>query len=149
MEGAAAPEHEQFGAGGGGQAHGAEAAADGGEHGVEDGFEDDGVGTDIVNMDGAEDGGGAHALAVENQRGVREVIAGVRDGGGDIVGFEVAERGIGLGGAARAAEVHQQDGSAQGVERAGLGQKAGFVGAVAVEEEHEGGGGGLRRVPGA
>jgi hypothetical protein len=49
-----------------------------------------------MSMDGAEDGGGAHALAVENKPRMGQVLEGIADGGGDVVGFAPAEGGIGF-----------------------------------------------------
>lgn len=101
---------------------------------VEDGFENDGVGADVMGVDGAEDGGGAHTLTVQDEAGVGQVAAGERQGGGHVFGLQPAEGGIGFRRAARSAEVHEQDGSAHGVEFAGFAQEAGFLGGVAMEE---------------
>lgn len=137
-EAPAAPEDEEFGGGKGGDAHGGETVADGAEHRVEDGFEDDAVGVDAEGVNGAEDGGGSHALAVEEQGGGGEFGAGEGDGGGDVFGLQPAEGGVGFGGAAGTAEVDEEDGGARFVDGAGFGEQAGFVGGIAVEKCDEG-----------
>ena len=75
------------------------------------------------------------------------MLAGIAEGGGDVFGFEHAERDIGFGGAARAAEIHEQDGDSHGVELPGFEEEAGFLGGVAGEENDERGGGVVRGVP--
>jgi hypothetical protein len=76
------------------------------------------------------------------------VLLGVADGGGDVLGFAQAEGGIAFGRAARAAEIHEQDGGAQGVDFLRLEQEAGLFGGVAVEEDRERGVRALSGVPG-
>ena len=132
-----APEDHQFGVGERRYAHCPEPVADGAQHGVKYGFQDDGVGPDIQGVDGAQDGGGTHALAVENHRGTGQVFPGESHRGCNILRLTVPERGMAFRRAARTAEIHQQDGGAHGVDLLGFAQQADFFGGVAMEEDHQ------------
>jgi hypothetical protein len=101
----ATPKNQNPGRRESGNAYGIEAIFDCGEETVENRFDDDGAGMNAQIGDGSQDRGAAHGLAVEENRLVRPTRGGEVGGGGDVVGFEISDRGLIAYGAAAAVKI--------------------------------------------